>query len=197
MQKYSSEEERTMINFYKTLNEKDRRRYAASEAKRLGRGGGVYISQLFGCTREVIIDGKKELEIISEQGKDPLLGRCRRKGGGRKQKEEVLPNLDKEFLEILKAHTAGNPMDENIIWTDLKPKEIVEALEKKSIIISIPVVKRLLKKHGYVRRKSQKQQSMKNVKDRDAQFQNIEELKSQYMNSNNPIISFDTKKKSF
>ncbi|WP_201772804.1 hypothetical protein [Endozoicomonas numazuensis] len=35
-----------MIRFYNTLNERDRRRYAAVEAVKLGHGGIAFISQL-------------------------------------------------------------------------------------------------------------------------------------------------------
>lgn len=38
-----------MQQFYNSLSEKDRRRYAAIEALKLGWGGITYISQVFGC----------------------------------------------------------------------------------------------------------------------------------------------------
>jgi len=41
--KYSEEIEKQMKAFYDTLNEKDRRRYAAIEAIKFGHGGQNYI----------------------------------------------------------------------------------------------------------------------------------------------------------
>jgi hypothetical protein len=41
---YSPESEAQMRNFYGSLSEKDRRRYAAVEAAKLGYGGITYIS---------------------------------------------------------------------------------------------------------------------------------------------------------
>ena len=38
---------------------------------------------------------------------------------------------------------------------------------------------------------------MKTVKDKNAQFENITQFKSEYQSSDNPIISIDTKKKEF
>ena len=39
---------RRTVDFYNTLSEKDRRRFAALEAQRLGRGGVPYLAGLFG-----------------------------------------------------------------------------------------------------------------------------------------------------
>ncbi len=62
MDGYSSEIELRMINFFDSLGEKDRRRYAAVEATKLGHGGITYISQLFDCDTKTIQQGKSELE---------------------------------------------------------------------------------------------------------------------------------------
>jgi hypothetical protein len=59
----------------------------------------------------------------------------------------------------------------------------------------VPVVKQLLKKHGYVTRKAQKSKAMGSHPDRNQQFENIARLKREYLESDNPIVSMDTKKK--
>ena len=46
--------ENLMIKFYGSLNERDRRRYAALEARKRGRGGLAYVSQLLGCDPKTI-----------------------------------------------------------------------------------------------------------------------------------------------
>ena len=56
-----------MKNFYKSLSEKDKRRYAAPEAQKLGWGGISYIMQLLGCSRNTIIKGLEDLEKMDEQ----------------------------------------------------------------------------------------------------------------------------------
>ena len=103
---YSSEEiELEMVKFYNSLSEKDKRRYAAIEAKKLGYGGIKYISGLFGCHRNTITSGKSELEVVeSEKFNDPDI---RAKGGGRKNCFETIPELDQAFLSVVQAHTAG------------------------------------------------------------------------------------------
>jgi hypothetical protein len=49
MNTYPVKVEQQMQQFYHSLSEKERRRYAAIEAVKLGWGGITYISQLFGC----------------------------------------------------------------------------------------------------------------------------------------------------
>ena len=46
--KYSDKNKETMKKFYNTLSEKDRRRYAAIEALKLGYGGQKYICEILG-----------------------------------------------------------------------------------------------------------------------------------------------------
>jgi hypothetical protein len=63
-----------MLKFYDSLSEKDQRRYAAIEAKKLGHGGIKYISELFGCHRNTIRGGKNELENTArEKFNEPLI----------------------------------------------------------------------------------------------------------------------------
>ena len=47
-------------------------------------------------------------------------------------------------------------MREEVIWTDLTPREIGEALMEKDLYISEPVIRRLLNDEGYHRRQIQK-----------------------------------------
>ena len=51
---YSPMLEKQIQSYYESLSEKDRRRYAAVEAKKLGYGGIRYISRLFGCNYRTI-----------------------------------------------------------------------------------------------------------------------------------------------
>jgi hypothetical protein len=76
VERYSPVVEERMKRLYKSLNEKDRRRYAAIEADKLGYGGQVYISQLLGCDHKTLQRGLEELDH------PPALpsGRIRKKG---------------------------------------------------------------------------------------------------------------------
>jgi len=70
-----------MVNFYRSLSEKDRRRYAAIEAEKLGHGGVTYVAALFGCDPETIERGKQDLQQLPQ---DAAEGRVRKKGGPKK-----------------------------------------------------------------------------------------------------------------
>ena len=192
---YSNSIESEMRNFYKSLSEKDKRRYAAIESQKLGWGGISYVMQLLGCSRSTIIKGLEDVEKMDEQTRNS--SRIRKKGGGRKSILSTQIGIDAAFLEVLKIHTAGDPMNELIKWTNLTHKEIACGRRAAGLALSLPLVAKLLKKHGYVKRKAQKKQTIGINKNRDAQFKNIAILDTEYRESSNPIISFDSKKKKF
>lgn len=77
IERYPRDTEQRMKTLYNSLNERDRRRYAAIEADKLGYGGQAYISQLLGCDHKTLQRGLEELD------RPPNLppGRIRKKGG--------------------------------------------------------------------------------------------------------------------
>jgi len=193
---YRAEIERAMKKYYATLAEKDRRRYAAVESLKLGTEGPKYIAQLLGCSEKTVRRGMAELEEMPEE--PPNEPGQRQPGGGRKGYEEKHPGIDEKFLAVLKDHTAGDPMDDQVVWTDLMPQEIAERLEQDhQEKVSRSVIRKLLKRHHFHRRKAQKKQTLKSVPQRDDQFRKIAALMGEYRASGNPIISFDTKKKEY
>lgn len=74
---YSMQVREHMLTFYNSLSEKDRRRYAALEAEKLGHGGVDYIASLLGCDEKTIRRGRRDIEQLPE---DPAAGRIRKKG---------------------------------------------------------------------------------------------------------------------
>jgi hypothetical protein len=88
-------------------------------------------------------------------------------------------------------------MSEKIKWTNLTQQQIVEGLKAQETIVSTTVVQKLLKKHGYVKRKAQKKQTTGVTKNRNEQFENLARITAEYELQGNPIVSMDTKKKEF
>lgn len=87
-------------------------------------------------------------------------------------------------------------MRQEVKWTDLTRREICGRLAERGTPAGKRGVKQLLKKHGYVKRKAQKTQTMgPRHPDRNAQFENIARLKQEYLQAGEPVISMDTKKK--
>ena len=148
---YSQETENRMQELYNRLPEKNRRLYAGVEASKLERGGVSYIASLFTCSRNTILRGIKEL---GEE--DVLKNRNREMGGGRSSVLEKSHDINTIFLHLLKEHTAGEPMDEKVKWTNLSCSDIASLLAKKGFKVSRNIVRKLLKEHGYVKRKALK-----------------------------------------
>ena len=74
MDPYPGDVEQKMKQFADWLSEKDRRRYAAVEALKLGHGGIDYIARLLGCDPKTIRQGMQDLG----QPLDPAAGRVRK-----------------------------------------------------------------------------------------------------------------------
>jgi hypothetical protein len=179
-----------MQRYYQSLSEKDRRRYAAIEAVKLGYGGQVYIRRLFGCHHETLALGLAELEdetVLKQE-------RIRQSGGGRKSAFEMIAGLDEAFLQVLERHTAGSPVDETIKWTNLKRHEIATLLKAEGIEVSVTVVDQLLDKHNFRKRKAVKTLATGGSEYRNEQFETMERLKQAYQAAGNPVMSMDTKK---
>lgn len=77
---YKENIELSMKQFYESLGERDKRRYAAIESRKLPYGGLTYISKLLGCDPKTIRKGLAELDTL-----DLDSTRTRRSGGGRKK----------------------------------------------------------------------------------------------------------------
>jgi hypothetical protein len=76
---YSPEIEHSMRMFHDSLSERDRRRYAAIEAAKLGHGGNEYISNLLGCDPKTLRQGRHDLDRLP----DGLDDRVRKRGAAR------------------------------------------------------------------------------------------------------------------
>jgi hypothetical protein len=79
MNPYPVSVKRHMKLLYDSLSEKDRRRYAAVEAEKLGHGGVQYVAELFGCDAETVHHGHQDMEQLPV---DEAAGRVRKKGEG-------------------------------------------------------------------------------------------------------------------
>ena len=78
---YKENIEASMKQFYQSLCERDKRRYAAIESEKLPYGGINYISDLLGCDPKSIRRGQAELNASKLD-----TTRIRKIGGGRKKR---------------------------------------------------------------------------------------------------------------
>jgi hypothetical protein len=72
------------LNYYRSLGEKQRRHFLAMEFERLGEGSKHYLARVFGCGRQTIRKGLREL---TESNYKTDYSRQRVEGGGRKKKK--------------------------------------------------------------------------------------------------------------
>lgn len=117
------------------------------------------------------------------------------KKGGRKKASLTMPALEDNFTQVIRDHTAGDPMRQDVVWTYLSSTEIAQRLERLGTPVSPDTVRGLLEAFGFAKRRAEKIKTMGDVPFRNEQFENIVRLKKRYARSGNPIVSMDTKKK--
>lgn len=106
-----------------------------------------------------------------------------------------MPQLAENFEEVVADHTAGDPMHEDVKWTNLTQQQIAAGLDEAGTPVSVSVVRKLLKQFGYKRRKASKVLAMGQHPDADAQFAEIARHRKKFLNAEQPVLSIDTKKK--
>ncbi len=188
---YAPQVEQTMKTMYTSLREKDRRRYAAVEAAKLEHGGIKYISELFGCDPKTI-----------RQGEFDLCGPARcstravpKKRGGRKRLIDTQPQLQPSFQKVLEDHTAGDPMKPDSLWTNLSVRPSPTAWPKLGTPVDRTIVEQLLDQANSAIVNCLKITTMDYSRDRNQQFETISLYRKIYLDSLNPILSVDTKKR--
>ena len=193
-----------MAAYFSRLNERDRRLYCAVEALKLPYGGVSYIASLLGISRDCIYKGIAELKALQAPAVDdddpslPPKDRIRRPGAGRPPAKERNPKLNKAFLDVIAIHTAGDPMEQQRLWTDLSEREISGLLfEAGYPEAGEHVIKGLLKDNHFRCLALRKELITGYVdpSDRNAQFENIARLREEFIGAGKPVIAVDTKKK--
>lgn len=201
-QGYDEEHEKTMRLYFHSLPEDHRRRYAAVEALKLGRGGLTYIATLLGMSRRTLYRGIRELEAMGADDAHPPqrpsggAQRIRRRGGGRPRRF-LEPEVMSTAEGILESHTAGSPTDPQVFWSDLTPARLAQELLQCGVALSRNTAARLLDWQGFRRRALRKELIIGHVDphERDQQFQHIAQQRRQAQMQGIPQLCVDTKKK--
>lgn len=150
------------------LNERSRRRLAASEALVIGRGGISAVHRATGLSRKVISKGIKELQ--NEEGETSE--RIRRKGGGRKTTVSKDPRLQEDLERLVEPVTRGDP-ESPLRWTSKSVRSLAQELRKQGHQVSHQLVSELLHLLGYSLQANRKTHEGGEHPDRDAQFEHI------------------------
>ena len=181
------------LAYMSTLNERDRRWFLATKAADLKAHGFSYrkVSKIMGTSTHTLQNGRQEL--LSGEG--PGDGRIRRTGAGRKSVLPQHPEWTQAVVQIIEPHTAGLPQDENVVWISLSVTQIMNELSKAGYDISRYFIRQILDSLGLRERSFYKDLPMKDIKNRDEQFQRISSIREEAETVGLPIISIDTKKK--
>jgi Rhodopirellula transposase DDE domain len=172
------------------LNERQRRLWAASEARAAGRGGIAGTARATGLAVDTIRKGIVELE--SGERVDP--GRVRRSGGGRKRLSETDPGLLVDLERLVDEDCRGDP-ESLLRWTSKSVRHLASALQGMGHQVEYVTVAKLLRTLGYSLQANAKTREGKQHPDRDAQFRRINQTTSRALDAGEPVISVDTKKK--
>src|SRR5215510_1802010 len=117
------------------------------------------------------------------------------KRGGRPPRAVAQPALEANLRHLLQEFTAGDPMREGVLWTNLSLRELSRRLVAMGTPASRRTIRRLLRKLKLGQRTARKKKTMGHHPDRNAQFENIAHLRREYAVAGDAVISIDTKKK--
>lgn len=178
------------------LDERQRRLYAAAEAKVLGHGGAKRVWNATGVARGSILAGLKELEQVRQEQQEPTneQRRIRRPGAGRKTLLEQDPTIRIALERLVEPMTVGDP-ETPLRWTCKSLMHLSRELQAQGYTISHVSVGALLKEMGYGLQGNRETLEGKGHPDRNAQFEFINQKADAALLAGQPVISVDTKKK--
>src|ERR1700690_2220143 len=181
---------RKFVDLACDLDERARRRWAAVEARALGRGGITTVATATGISDRTIRTGLKELD--DPDGLPP--DRQRRVGGGRKSHRVEQPGLEEALNRLIEPVSRGTPTGP-LRWTCKSTRSLARELTDLCYTVSATSIRRMLKEQGYSLQSNRKTLEGRQHPDRDGQFRHIQRRVLARKRHRVPAISVDTKKK--
>lgn len=175
------------------LNERQRRWWAAMEAKVLGHGGQTLVQKATGLSRRTLYGGLQELKHFPD-GQDTTVKGSRHHGGGRQRLAVKDTQLLSDLDALVEPTSRGDPATP-LRWTCKSLTHLADELKKQGHQLSRQKVSELLKALGYSLQGTRKVKEGSSNPDRDAQFNYINERVKAFQRRGQPVISIDTKKK--
>ena len=172
------------------LDGRGRRRWAAVEARALGRGGIAAVATATGLSDRTIRTGLKELDDPA-----PVPGHRQRKpGGGRKPHATTPPGLRSALDRRIEPTARGSPTNP-LRWTIQSTYRLAGALRAQGYTVSPTSVRRMLVGMAYSLQANRKTREGRQHPDRDGQFRHISARVAARRRRGEPATSVDTKKK--
>ncbi len=172
-----------------SLDERQLRLWAASEAKAVGYGGISLVARISGLSRPTIHAGLADLE-------SPLVAsdRIRKSGVGRKGHAETQPELLAALDTLVEPMSRGDP-ESPLRWSCKSTRRLAEELRAQGFRASHQLVAELLREAEYSLQGNRKTVEGNQHPDRNAQFEFIAAAVKSAQRRKQPAISVDTKKK--
>ncbi len=171
------------------LDERQRRLLMGAEARALGHGGIRLVAQAAGVREATVSAGVDEVDA----GGEPL-GRARRPGAGRRRAADLDPGLRPALLALVEPDERGDPMSP-LRWTTKSTRTLAAELTRQGHRVGPDTVADLLRAEKFSLQGNAKTLEGQRHPDRDGQFRYIAEQASAHHDSDDPVISVDTKKK--
>jgi hypothetical protein len=171
------------------LDERQRRLWAAAEARSHGRGGLAAVARVTGMAQTTVRAGIADLDSDEEFD----VGRARRPGAGRLSVEERDPTLVEDLQRLLEPATLGDP-EGVLLWTSKSAAKLAAELQDLGHEIVDRSVLRLMGRLGFSMQANRKTREGSDHPDRDAQFGYLNATVKTALTARQPVISVDTKK---
>jgi hypothetical protein len=172
------------------LNERQRRLWAASEARSHGRGGIAAVVRATGISKNTVVRGIAEVR----EGARLDAGRVRRAGAGRPRLTESDSGVVAALEALVDPETRGDP-ESPLRWCSKSLQKIASALVDAGHQISDRSAGKLLRGLGFRLHANSKTREGKDHPDRDAQFVHINAIARAALAAGEPTISVDAKKR--
>ena len=179
-----------LLNVLPMLDERSRRLVLGMAAEAEGKGGTGRVAALTGASWQTVANGKAELDA----GDEPPPGRQRRPGGGRKPLAETDPGLAAALEKLIRNAMRGDP-ESPLVWTTRSAEHLAGELTAAGHPCSDSTAWRILRRTGFTQQSNSRAQEGRQHPERDGQFRHIAARSRGYLESGDPVISVDSKKR--
>ena len=171
-----------------SFNELSRRLWAGNESLSIGYGGIAIVSRATGLSKDTVRKGMDDIK-----GKSYPFDSIRREGGGRKGFSKR-PDIMRAVRDLVESSILGDPQSP-MRWISKSLRHVQDEMNRLGYEISYVTVGNILHDMDFNLKGNKKTREGKSHPDRNEQFQHINDKAIEFMESDQPVISVDTKKK--
>ena len=179
-----------LVKVLPMLDERSRRLVLGMAAEAEGKGGTGRVAAMTGASWQTVANGRAELD--AEEELPP--GRRRCPGGGRRPLEETDPGLVPALEKLIRDAMRGDP-ESPLVWTTRSAEHLAGELTAAGHPCSDSTAWRMLRRMGFTQQSNSRAREGRQHPERDGQFRHIAGRSREYLESGNPVISVDSKKR--